>query len=922
MICKSCGGEFDRDNFDLCPYCLEPVIEEEISGMQQAEEMVVVKAKESKETILISTETNVYQREEWKNKSIEAEETTHMSAQNENLSEKGQDCSIESISSFSTRSKNVLHRNNIFTVRELMVFLETERIEDIRNAGAKTTEEIYTFVKNYQEGMFTLPKVTEEKQPLIEEKYFANMDDSNYQLPIYSLSIVGLTLKMVKNLNAKGFVKCGHLVPITDAEIIRYLGKRSIETFQQVATILEKNILNVYGELLSESVKEKDGRIFLRRASGETLQEIADNPENEGESKLTRERIRQIESNYFRRNRGFVKTIVEGLKGNKKYFFLQDIMELYDNDDFDRIIIYVCKLLDEYEFLDFAGVFVEANQDKKAEDVILQLAREFVGEGIDLYENLGELEELFYANNLEYMSLGGFINLLQKYNYHFYKDYVVSGKASYGLLCMNIIRKHFPDGIKLSQSVGEHGQDLENLRRLVIETYGEVSMPDSDRALSSTLTRAGLVLCDRGKYIIPEKIYIDEFALQNIKQYIDDKEEEIVYYTEIFAEFKGLLSVTSSVDNYNYLHGVLMLYYPEDYEYTRDYLVKRTSVSGSSETIADRIHTYLLEMGRPVHKSELRKHFAGMTDVMILTPISCDKRMMQWDYGYYVAVELFNISDEDKRKLEIILKDILLKNKGYSSSEMYFIEVCKQMPEFVSRNSLKTDTNLYYIASRLFEEICDFRRPHIGEKGSFKKFSTVDVAMHLLGYPERLLYTQFVSVAEKMRWSPVTSGVVFSEIEAGYIRISYDEYVEKNKFVIGEAELEKIKEIVLQNMTNDVLPLQNCVEFDEYPEIGYKWNEFLLGSILETYIEEVKVVYPLIKDRRYQKGIAVTTKSTLKSYSEIVAYVMISNDIQSMSESQFLSFLVIHGLARKVIPQELMNSDYVKYENERYVVIA
>ena len=74
------------------------------------------------------------------------------------------------------------------------------------------------------------------------------------------------------------------------------------------------------------------------------------------------------------------------------------------------------------------------------EDVILQLAREFVGEGIDLYENLEELEELFYANNLEYMSLGEFINLLQKYNYHFYKDYVVRGKASYGLLCMNIIQ--------------------------------------------------------------------------------------------------------------------------------------------------------------------------------------------------------------------------------------------------------------------------------------------------------------------------------------------------------------------------------------------------------------------------------------------------------------------------------------------------
>ena len=96
----------------------------------------------------------------------------------------------------------------------------------------------------------------------------------------------------------------------------------------------------------------------------------------------------------------------------------------------------------------------------------------------------------------------------------------------------------------------------------------------------------------------------------------------------------------------------------------------------------------------------------------------------------------------------------------------------------------------------------------------------------------------------------------------------------------------------------------------------------LLGSILETYIEEIQVIYSVIKDRRYQKGITVTAKSDLKSYPEIVTYAMISNDIQSMSESQFLSFLVIHGLTRKVIPQELMNSDYVKFENERYIVNA
>jgi len=921
MICKTCGGEFDRENFDLCPYCLEPVVEDMDIATSSNEEVVIEEMESLNARDRETVNKDILAYAEINNSELDVvEEVTSLCEESEsvsneghdcsidiitqfsnrcknvlhrnniftvgelldfletgriedfrnvgaktleeirsfvkmykegiyvipdvegNLSSEGQDCSIETITSFSTRCKNVLYRNNIFTIGELLAFLETGRIEDLKNAGAKTLEEIYAFVKMYKEGAFIIPDIEAGKDVLVDKKFFLNMDESNFLLPVSSLGELGLTSKIVKHLNANGFTKCEQLIQITDGEILRIFGKKSLDAFQLVAKLLEKNIFDLYSYWLATSVQEKEGRIFLRRASGETLQEVADNPGIDGEAKLTRERIRQIESKYFRRNRGFVRTIVERLKGDKKYFLLQDIVELYENVDFDRVIIYVCKLLDEYEFLDFAGVFIETDGDEKVEDYILQLAREFVGEGIDLYENLEELEELFYANNLDYMSLGEFINLLQKYNYRFYKDYVVKGKVSYGLLCMNIIRKYFPKGIKLSQSVGEHGEDLECLRKLVIEKYGDVSIPDSDRSLSSTLIRFGLILCDRGRYITPENIQIDEFVLQNIKQYIDEKEEEIVYYTEIFAEFEGLLSMTSSVNNYNYLHGVLMLYYPEDYDYTRDYLVKKTGVNGSGETLAERIYAYLLEVGRPVHKNEIRRHFAGMSDVMLFMPMIYDKRMIQWDYNYYTVMDLIDISDKDKQELEIILKGILAENKGYSSGDMLFYEVCKQMPEFVSKNSLKSDTNLYYIASRLFEEICDFRRPHIGEKGKFEKFTTVDIAMHLLEYPETLLYSEFVTVAEKMRWSPVTAGVVFSEIETGYIRVSLDEYVEKNRFVIEEDAIKRIRDIVLQSMTNDILPLQNCIDYDEYPEVGYKWNEFLLGSILETYREEIQII--------------------------------------------------------------------------------
>ena len=40
-----------------------------------------------------------------------------------------------------------------------------------------------------------------------------------------------------------------------------------------------------------------------------------------------------------------------------------------------------------------------------------------------------------------------------------------------------------------------------------------------------------------------------------------------------------------------------------------------------------------------------------------------------------------------------------------------------------------------------------------------------------------------------------------------------------------------------------------------------------------------------------------------------------------MSESQFLSFLVVNNLARMAIPNELTNSEYIRKDGEFYCTI-
>jgi hypothetical protein len=189
-----------------------------------------------------------------------------------------------------------------------------------------------------------------------------------------------------------------------------------------------------------------------------------------------------------------------------------------------------------------------------------------------------------------------------------------------------------------------------------------------------------------------------------------------------------------------------------------------------------------------------------------------------------------------------------------------------------------------------------------------------------MGHPKKMSYENFKKLTERMELSHVTSGIVFFNIEQDYLRLSQNDYIIKEEFLIDDKDLNDIREKVLNKFEYDVMPLCNFEDFDDLPDIGYQWNEFLLGTILENMYQDIHIIYPIIKDRRYQKGIATLKSGGLGSYAEIVAYTMISNGIESLSDSQFMSFLVIHGLANKAIPKELMNSNYIKFDNDRYIV--
>ncbi len=97
-------------------------------------------------------------------------------------------------------------------------------------------------------------------------------------------------------------------------------------------------------------------------------------------------------------------------------------------------------------------------------------------------------------------------------------------------------------------------------------------------------------------------------------------------------------------------------------------------------------------------------------------------------------------------------------------------------------------------------------------------------------------------------------------------------------------------------------------------------NSFLLESVIRKYIYDYRLIYPDYKDRRYQRSIVVRKDNKSGSYSELVANVFKAAGCLEMNEGHFSSFLIVRGLAKQVIPQEIINSGCFIYDKGKYIL--
>lgn len=920
--CSLCEEEFDIEKFPVCPYCgtlpeLKPLKEDVEAEIKTEYKVSGTKKHTEKVNVVcaIDYEVNIDTTESQKTTTDSVDCFSQDTAQIEKIKhEQDIDLSsihIENIEWLSKRAKNCLRRHEIFTVSDLKPYVENGMLSDIRNIGTKTINEVEDFYRDMISGEIVFSPVDNSHDTKDDMTELVVVNEEISKLTVETLQYFGISRASLNKVKKSGCLYLKDLNLKTSMYIASMLKEDEYAILFEQYNILEKDPSQYFEAILLALESDSRYKILLSRANGMTLEEVG------AEHNLTRERIRQIEKKFIKGLIPTVDCLIQSVSNDTRYITVQELVDVYDNDDYDRVLVYLCKKDIQKVYFDFAEMFWLTPSGSEIENKVLKTMIDVIEDGFDLDSKSNMIEDILEEIDIDYFSIDDIKSLMIKNGYKAYGNLLVNGSKSYGYLCARIVQEYFPKGIKLNQNDAVPEPDLVLLRKLLHQRYGQINVSESDRAFSSRISEF-LVISDRGYATAKENVEVELTALEQVIEYIEQFDSDRIYYRQIFSEYQGLLGMTGNVDNYHFLHGVLMLYYPEHYVYSRDYLEKKQG-NGNTMTVQSMLLSYINEQGKPVHRDEFKRKF-GFSEIMIYTATASEPRLIQWEYNYFYSMDLIELSGNEINLLKEELLILLNTHSGYCSEYLYYSKVKANLKGWINRNGIRNPKNLFYISEHLFGNICEFRRPHICSKGKYTEFTVKNIALEMLGHPERFFYSEYKKLGDKMLWSDVTLGMVFMDIEQNYFRISQDEYILGELFEIKSYQVAEIEEALSKLLRHGKVSLLNFGEWDILPKIDYEWNSFILESIIRNYSSSFRIIEQDMKDRRYQRGIIVLAESQNTSYPDLVANVMKSNGITIMTEGQMLSFLVVHGFTYKLIPKEIYNCEQLRYKNELFEI--
>lgn len=552
--------------------------------------------------------------------------------------------------------------------------------------------------------------------------------------------------------------------------------------------------------------------VVYERSHHKTLEQIGTN------LGVTRERVRQLESNAkkkFAKYQSLLNTIfkISAESNGDKVITSYQISQLIG--DHANEFIFLLKDCDNsnYTYDKHLDAFI-IGDDSLYERII---------NCVDSLPNVIRAEDL--TKYLSEISDNNSIptELLEKV---FYDTYDITGKIfhrhrlSLAEIYESIIKKYYTNGISIYDE-----NELNRFRKLIISEYGDVNLPENNRALSARIAER-CILCNKGTYKAKQQTYLSKKLSDKIFKYIKYGENTIYMTNTIFAVFENEL-IAEGIDNKYYLQGVLHQIFGDKFVFRRDYISKDPNFTSVYSSIIN----YIKKFPYPVSKSQLKNHFPGITEIVFAIAIE-DNDIINY-FGEYLHSSHLNINANEHNYLHDVIIKFLSDNESHHIKDIYTV-INSEHPEILTRNAALYPFSAYSILEFLFKEDFQFVRPYIANFG-------VDIGrpgerLHELVYSQDEVDISIISDFSKENRYNIQPSLL------DYLNNCNDEFLIINSSTIRKIdtigiteEMAKTIDKIVYEKISDTLPIYNFSGWNELPKINVPWSDWLLYSVLNKW---------------------------------------------------------------------------------------
>jgi len=609
----------------------------------------------------------------------------------------------------------------------------------------------------------------------------------------------------------------------------------SIQTFaDEIATGISGHLAKAYENAITT---DRAPVVIQLRQEGYTLAEVGDL------LSITRERVRQIESKAIRRFSAslkhagkdviyFIHALLDGdmmIHKEEVATCVSDSNQLnllwacIENGDFDgKIYSYIKQykaVVFKHENADAADKIVDKLPPYIFQDEIEDVIKHAV-------EEQGVWEEKIRADI--------------KQRYKLFGTLYSERRPTVIFICDWILKNRFANGYKINDEI-----DAKRFMGYVREVFGEESSHMTSRALDAKVSQVG-VLCDRGKYIHPSMVSIDEGILDEIDQYIVESPKNAITYIELFEAFKEKLAGTQ-ISNHYFLQGAMKQYGSTvkrrlSYYLYRDYITKDEGVSPTDE-----LDAFVRERG-VVHKSEIFAEFPALNEVTIGQVVARCPNVFNVDGGNYIHASQFHILDADYVWIRAYLTEVT--HELPVNIRKVFDDCSIQFPQFMDRNDIHNRDILYAVLSYMFKNEFKFNRPYIANSDDVE-LTNRGVILGILESYDEIAIDELMDMLDERSIHYVSLPNLLQLIAPDYIRT--DENLLMKRALTGiEDDVEEEALSILTDAidVNGYLPSCKVQDFIWYPSIDVTWTPYLLESIVLSSDKLDYVPYPFSRSHR------------------------------------------------------------------------